>query len=78
MENIFENRKTSQMFYNILMKFKDVERKEFSRCVRALFDRKVTSEEGEFDSFKINIGDFEYILSEMGISPTYAMGALKK
>lgn len=64
---MFQNRKTSIAFYNIFIKLRVEDRKRFSKAVKKLFNKKIVSENGQFQSFKIEVSDFKKILKDLKI-----------
>jgi hypothetical protein len=64
---MFQDRKTSKAFYNIFIKLRVDDRKRFSKAVKALFNTKIISENGEFQSFKVETSDFKQILKDLRI-----------
>ncbi len=62
--NVFANRKASKEFYRILMSMNVDEGARFSKAVRDLFQKKTISEEGEFNSFKIEMSDLKVLAYE--------------
>lgn len=59
MVNIFQNREASKRFFILSESLKGKDKKKFSGIVKALFVKKSISEEGEFKTFKIEVGDLE-------------------
>ncbi len=63
--NMFEDHKTSKRFHMILESLVSSKKKDFSKRVKNLFDKKTISKDGEYESFKINYVDLLNILSRM-------------
>lgn len=57
MSKIFVSRQVSNDFATLSEKLPLANRKKFAQAVRDLFDRKITSEEGEFSEFYITNAD---------------------
>ncbi len=60
---LFEDRKAMRKFYDISIALKGLRKIAFTKKVKKLFDTKITSEEGEFDSFNITVDDLECLAS---------------
>lgn len=62
--NMFQDSKASKRFYDISEQLSGEQKKKFSVEVRNLFDRKTTSYDGEYSTFKITTDDLRDILLE--------------
>ena len=65
MNSIFANKKASSRFADALTFLPAAQSKRFADKVRALFDKKITSLEGEYNEFQITESDIKNILQAM-------------
>lgn len=62
---VFDSKKTARRYMDIRENLTDDQRVIFADKVNELFDRKVTSDEGEFDCFAVTAEDLTAILESM-------------
>lgn len=54
---VFYSREVERKFVEIFQKMKPDSKKDFSLAIKELADRKITSKEGEYNSFKITMDE---------------------
>lgn len=74
---MFVDRKTMRAFADASNFLQGDEREELTRRVKELFDRKIVSENDEFNEFYITMFDLESIIADMNVSPTAVFGVKK-
>jgi hypothetical protein len=62
---MFDSRKTMHRFSNLSNSLEGTKKSNFSKKLTELFDKKIVSEDGEFDNFKVTEKDVETAFAEI-------------